>query len=69
MFCAGERVADAADLIVAMRDALGKRGIGFLVALPPNSSTIYPDDLPKWARNPGKKTEYDLLLEALAAAA
>ena len=62
-----QRVADAGDLIVTMRDALGKRGIGFLVALPPNSSTIYPDDLPKWARNPGKKTEYDLLLEAVEA--
>ena len=62
-----QRVADARDLIVAMRDALGKRGIGFLVALPPNSSSIYPDDLPKWARNPGRKTEYDLLLEMVEA--
>ncbi len=63
----GQRVADAGDLIVTMRDALGKRGISFLVALPPNSSTIYPDDLPKWARNPGMKTEYDLLLETVEA--
>jgi alginate O-acetyltransferase complex protein AlgJ len=62
-----QRVSDAADLIVTMRDALRKRGIGFLVALPPNSSTIYPDDLPKWARNPGKKTEYDRLLEMVEA--
>ena len=62
-----QRVSDAADLIVTMRDALRKRGIGFLVALPPNSSTIYPDDLPKWARNPGKKTEYDRLLEMVDA--
>jgi hypothetical protein len=62
-----QRVADARDLIVTMRDALGKRGIGFLVALPPNSSSIYPDDLPKWARNPGRKTEYDLLLEMVEA--
>jgi hypothetical protein len=62
-----QRVADASDLIVTMRDALGKRGIGFLVALPPNSSSIYPDDLPKWARNPGRKTEYDLLLEMVEA--
>jgi alginate O-acetyltransferase complex protein AlgJ len=62
-----QRVADAADLIVKMRDALRKCGISFLVALPPNSSTIYPDDLPKWARNPGKKTEYDKLLETVEA--
>ena len=62
-----QRVADAAELIVTMRDALRKRGIGFLVALPPNSSTVYPDDLPTWARNPGKKTEYDALLEMIEA--
>lgn len=62
-----QRVADAAELIVTMRDALRKRGIAFLVALPPNSSTVYPDDLPYWARNPGKKTEYDALLETIEA--
>jgi alginate O-acetyltransferase complex protein AlgJ len=37
------------------------------VAVPPNSSTIYQDDVPKWARNTGKKTEYDLLYDELAA--
>ena len=50
-----QRVADAAELIVTMRDALRKRGIAFLVALPPNASTVYPDDLPYWARNGRKK--------------
>jgi alginate O-acetyltransferase complex protein AlgJ len=60
-----QKVAEAVDLIVAMNDALARRGIRFLVALPPNSSTIYQDDLPTWARNPGKRTEYDLLLEEL----
>jgi hypothetical protein len=62
-----QKVAEAVDMIVAMRDALARRGVKFLVALPPNSSTIYQDDLPSWARNPGRKTEYDLLLEELAA--
>ncbi len=62
-----QKVAEAVDMIVAMNDALARRGIKFLVALPPNSSTIYQDDLPGWARNPGRKTEYDLLLEKLAA--
>ena len=62
-----ERVAEAADIIAAMRDALSRRGIGFLVAVPPNSSTIYQDDLPIWAQAHGRKTEYDLFLEDLAA--
>jgi alginate O-acetyltransferase complex protein AlgJ len=62
-----QEVLEAADLLATMRNALAARGVSFLVALPPNSSTIYPDDLPTWARNPGRETEYDLLLEALAA--
>jgi alginate O-acetyltransferase complex protein AlgJ len=62
-----QKVAEAVDMIVAMNDALARRGVKFLVALPPNSSTIYQDDVPSWARNPGRKTEYDLLLEELAA--
>jgi alginate O-acetyltransferase complex protein AlgJ len=61
------KVAEAVDMLATMNDALARRGIKFLVALPPNSSTIYQDDLPSWARNPGKKTEYDLLFEELAA--
>ena len=62
-----QRVADAADMLVAMRDALAKRGIKFLVTIPPNSSTIYQDELPVWAQAHGRKTEYDALLEDLAA--
>lgn len=59
------RVAQTAGLIAQMRDALAKRDIRFLVAIPPNSSTIYQDDLPAWAQNDGRTTEYDLLLEEL----
>ena len=62
-----QKVAEAVDMIVGMRDALDRRGVKFLVAVPPNSSSIYQDDLPNWARNPGKATEYDLLLKELAA--
>jgi alginate O-acetyltransferase complex protein AlgJ len=62
-----EKVADTVAMIVGMRDALARRGVKFLVALPPNSSTIYQDDLPHWARNAGRTTEYDLLLKGLAA--
>jgi hypothetical protein len=61
------RVADAAALVASMRDALAERGVRFLVAAPPNSSTIYQDDLPIWAQNKGRKTEYDLFLEDLGA--
>ena len=61
-----QRVEDASNLLARMHDLLQLRGIKFLVAPPPNSSTTYQDDLPKWARNPGKRTEYDLLLESLA---
>ena len=60
-----QKVAEAVDMIAAMNDALARRGIRFLVALPPNSSTIYQDDLPIWAQAHGRKTEYDLFLEDL----
>jgi alginate O-acetyltransferase complex protein AlgJ len=62
-----QKVAGAADLVAAMRDALARRGSRLLVAVPPNSSTIYQDDLPLWAQNHGRKTEYDLFLSDLAA--
>jgi alginate O-acetyltransferase complex protein AlgJ len=62
-----KKIAEAADMLSEMRDALARCGARLLVAPPPNSSTIYQDDLPAWARNPGKKTEYDLMLEDLAA--
>jgi alginate O-acetyltransferase complex protein AlgJ len=62
-----DRVAETAQTIVQIRDALAARGIGFLFAPPPSSSTIYPDELPEWARNPGRQTEYGLLVRQLAA--
>jgi alginate O-acetyltransferase complex protein AlgJ len=61
------RVAETVDFLVAMRDALKQRGIRFLVASPPNAATIYQDDLPRWARNNGRTTEYDLFMAGLAA--
>jgi hypothetical protein len=62
-----QRVADATDMLVRMNDELQAQGIRFLVALPPNAATIYQDDLPLWAQNPGRSTEYDMLLANLAA--
>ena len=50
-----------------MNAALAARGIRFLVASPPNGATIYQDDLPDWAQSRGRRTEYDLLLDGLAA--
>jgi alginate O-acetyltransferase complex protein AlgJ len=61
------RVSDTAALLARMNAALEARGVRFLVAVPPNAATIYADDLPTWAQNPGRRTEYDLLLDELAA--
>jgi alginate O-acetyltransferase complex protein AlgJ len=61
------QVAQTADFLSTMRDALAQRGIRFLVASPPNATTIYQDDLPSWARNEGRPTEYDVLLADLEA--
>ena len=60
-----QRVAEVADMLAAMNAALSRRGIRFLVAPPPNSSTIYQDDLPFWEQSGGRKTEYDLFLADL----
>jgi hypothetical protein len=60
-------VSDTADLLAKMKGDLATRGIGFLVASPPNSATMYQDDLPDWAQNRGRRTEYDAFLDELAA--
>ena len=62
-----QAVAQTADLLARMNDELRARGIRFLVAPPPNASSVYTDDLPVRARNAGRPTEYDLLLSNLAA--
>ena len=62
-----ERVSDTVGLLARISAALKARGIAFLVAVPPNAATIYSDDLPNWAQNRGRRTEYDLLLNGLAA--
>jgi alginate O-acetyltransferase complex protein AlgJ len=62
-----ERVSQTVALLARMNAALAQRGIKFLVAVPPNASTIYGDDLPHWAQNHGRRNEYDLMLDELAA--
>jgi alginate O-acetyltransferase complex protein AlgJ len=61
-----QKVADSANRLAAMRDALEKRGIAFFVLALPSTSSIYQDDLPIWAQSHGRKTEYDLFLQDLA---
>jgi alginate O-acetyltransferase complex protein AlgJ len=61
-----QKVADSANRLAAMRDALEKRGIAFFVLVLPSTSSIYQDDLPIWAQSHGRKTEYDLFLQDLA---
>jgi len=61
------RIAETVAVLANMRTALATRGIKFLVAVPPNTATIYADRLPRWARDQGRPTEYDLMLQALAA--
>jgi hypothetical protein len=61
-----QRVRETADTIAEVGEVLAGKGIRFIFASPPNSATIYPDMLPEWARNHGERTEYDLMLEALA---
>jgi hypothetical protein len=60
-------VADTVAVLVEINDLLKKQGIRFVVASPPNSASIYADELPRWLRNQGRFTEYDLLLGALRA--
>jgi hypothetical protein len=60
-----EGVAETAGILVAMQHVLAARGTKLLVASPPGASTIYPEELPGWARKPGYPTQYDLLYAAL----
>src|SRR5271165_5126406 len=58
-------VVETVDFLVEAHELLKKRDVKFIVAFPPNSSTIYSNKIPHWARNKGRFTEYDLLVGAL----
>ena len=62
-----QRVADTSRPVRGMKRRSPAAAYGFLVAVPPNSSTVYQDDLPAWAQNHGRATEYDLLVAGLHA--
>jgi alginate O-acetyltransferase complex protein AlgJ len=55
-----------ADFAAALRDNLHRQRIAFLVAFPPNSSTVIRARLPAWAALRPAVVEYDLMLRALA---
>lgn len=61
------RLAETANVLASVRAALAARGTRLIVSFPPNSATIYPEFLPQWAQNPARRTEYDVMLDALAA--
>jgi hypothetical protein len=61
---AAETIAD----LQAVNRKLAASGVRFLVASPPNAATVYQDDLPDWAQRHGRRTEYDLIMQGLAAA-
>ena len=46
---------------------LASHGIGYVVTIAPDKSTIYPEQLPAWARRSLARTPLDRLVEALAA--
>lgn len=55
-------VDNTVDYLSRLKSTLDARGSRFVVAVPPNASTIYQSELPRWAQASGKLTEYDLLL-------
>jgi alginate O-acetyltransferase complex protein AlgJ len=59
------RVDETANVIAHVSKILKERGIKLIFASPPNSSTIYSEFLPGWARHKEGQTEYDLILGEL----
>jgi alginate O-acetyltransferase complex protein AlgJ len=62
-----DQVDATAHFLADLQHALAAQGTRFLVAMPPNSATIYGDMLPKWARNVARPTEYDRMIADLTA--
>jgi hypothetical protein len=62
-----DAIAAFADRAATLRTHLAGRGASLLVAIPPNSATINYDELPTWVGPRPAVTEYDLMLQALAA--
>ena len=61
-------LADTVDLLAATNErSRTARGSASSSRRRPNAATVYQDDLPDWAQNAGKRTEYDLFVKGLAA--
>jgi alginate O-acetyltransferase complex protein AlgJ len=60
-----ERIAELAAHLYGFGRALETRGIKLMVAFPPNSATIYGDQIPGWPQMTGRRTEYGLTIDAL----
>ena len=60
-------IARFADRAAALHAKFAGHGTRFLVAIPPNGSTINRTRLPAWAADAPQVTEYDLMVRALRA--
>jgi alginate O-acetyltransferase complex protein AlgJ len=61
------QLAETAAIVARINTRLRQRGVNFLYMIAPNAATIETADLPDWALNPGRPTEYDALLDLLHA--
>jgi hypothetical protein len=60
------RIATFSDRAAALRARLETKGARFLVAIPPNATTVNRARLPAWAADAPAVTEYDLMMRALS---
>jgi alginate O-acetyltransferase complex protein AlgJ len=63
-----DRIGAAVAVVMRVGDLLRHRNIPFTFAIAPNAATIEQADLPSWAQNLGRPTEYDALLQQLQSA-
>jgi hypothetical protein len=59
---APEELQDWRTLFESRRDWLARRGIHYLVVVPPGKQTIYPEYLPAWASKPDATAKLDVFM-------
>jgi hypothetical protein len=59
-----DQIVHTVSVLAEMDALLSAKGSKLIVASPPNSATIYSDKIQGWPQ-PGRQTEYDLLLTSL----
>lgn len=67
LFLRSADIVKFADFAARLQARLRDRNVEFLVAVPPNSATIMRAQLPAWAAAAPAISEYDLMMQALAA--